>query len=75
MPEIVFEINIIELSLRIFEAATGSQRPKNCSLDEAWKQLRQYDPQTADGFLAAAKSAAEYMADCLEAEIFKVRTH
>jgi hypothetical protein len=56
-----------ELTVRIAEACIGNQRPKGKSAQEALEQLRKLSPESVTGFQRAALSAAEYIAECCNA--------
>lgn len=61
-------IDMEELALRIGEACMSNRRPVGLTAREAMLDLAKIDAATADGFRRAALAAANYIADCVNAE-------
>lgn len=61
-------IDVAELTVRIAESCMGNRRPEGMSAADALSQLRKLDPETVRGFERAALAAANYIAECCNAE-------
>lgn len=61
-------IDCEELAARIAEAAMANTRPAGASGSEAMRQLDTIDHVTANRFRLAARAAAHYIAECVNAE-------
>lgn len=56
-----------EISVRIAEACLSNRRPVGTTAHEAMQQLEAIDAESARGFRRAALAAAEYIAECCNA--------
>lgn len=60
-------IDTQELAVRIGEACMGNRRPAGMNADDAIKDIRRISPEGAAGLERAALAAAEYIAECCNA--------
>lgn len=60
-------IDCDELAVRIGEACMGNRRPARFTARQAFEDIKRLNPDAANGFMAAARSAAEYIAECCNA--------
>lgn len=66
-PAFVFQIDPIEMALRIAEEAIDLRRPEGTNAQEAWAEMVEHDPKLADQFMRIGRRAAEYVAECITA--------
>lgn len=61
-------IDTEELAVRIGEACMGNKRPAGMSAVDAIRSLRAMSAESAGGFMRAAIAAANFIAECCNAE-------
>lgn len=61
-------IDCDELAVRIGEACMGNRRPHGFTASEALRSIERLNPDAAYSFMRAARSAAEYIAGCCNAD-------
>lgn len=60
-------IDCDELACRIAEACIGLKRPDGATARESFDHIKRIDSHSAAGWMFAARRAAEYIAECCNA--------